>query len=257
MKLYSYSHIGKKDNNEDSLGYSDQVFIVCDGVGGAVRGEMASKNIVDFVTDNYCELSVGEETILQLLDSAQDQLNKLVNAQDSLDGMATTLAAIFKGSNGLFTAHAGDSRVYFVKPDAKVFWHTWDHSLVGSLVKSGEISHEAAAKHPMNNQILKAFKGNLEGKKTTSEIHFLADLDEGDLALICSDGVLEAFSHNALIHLLADTEKNTEEKLNHIKEECIIKSRDNHSAILLELELEDCLNFSGYASEWQSISSLN
>ncbi|MEO0570219.1 MAG: PP2C family serine/threonine-protein phosphatase [Bacteroidota bacterium] len=257
MKSYSYSHIGQKDNNEDSLGYSDQVFMVCDGVGGAVRGEMASKSIVDFVTNGYCELAMGEETILQVLDAAQDHLNELVNEQPVLDGMATTLAAIFKGSNGLFTAHAGDSRIYFVKPDTKMFWHTWDHSLVGSLVKNGEISHEEAARHPMNNQILKAFKGNIEGKKTAPEILFLSDLDAGDLAFICSDGVLEAFSHVELIHLLANTEKTAEEKLNLIKATCIKKSKDNHSAILLELEIEDCLNFSGYVSEWQLISTLN
>jgi len=256
MKVYSYTAIGKKENNEDSIGHNENVFMVCDGVGGAVRGEMASKSIVDFIRDNYSKITLGEEPILTLLGTAQDYLNELVDKEDSLDGMATTIAAIFRGEKGLFTAHAGDSRIYFVKPEAKMFWHTWDHSLVGSLVKNGEITHEEAAKHPMNNQILKAFKGNLEGKTITPEIHFLSDLMEGDVALICSDGVLEAFSHSAIIQLLSDTKKTTEEKLYQIQEECTKKSLDNHSALLLELEIEDCTQFSGYASEWQLLSSL-
>lgn len=256
MKVFHYTHIGKKENNEDSIGHKDNVFMVCDGVGGAVRGEMASKSLVDFITGHYVETALGEDPILALLDTAQDHLNELVNGEDSLDGMATTLAAVFRGKKGLFTAHAGDSRIYFVKPEAKMFWHTWDHSLVGTLVRNGEITHQEAAKHPMNHQILKAFKGNLEGKKTVPEIHFLSDLIEGDIGFICSDGVLETFSHEALLHLLSDTKKTSEEKLVHIQEECTKKSLDNHSALLLELEIEDCTNFSRYANEWQLLSSL-
>jgi protein phosphatase len=256
MKIYSYTQIGKKENNEDSIAHNYNVFLVCDGVGGAVKGEMASKSIAEFICSNYSKKTIGEEPILSVLDNAQDHLNLMVAKEDTLDGMATTIAAVFRGSKGLFTAHAGDSRIYFVRPKAKLFWHTWDHSLVGSLVKNGEITHEEAARHPMKHQILKAFKGNLEGKKTTPEIHFLSDLMEGDIAFICSDGVLETFAHEALLYLLSDNGSTTEEKLDTIQEECEKKSTDNHSAVLLELEKEDCLDFSGYSSEWHSLSSL-
>ena len=159
MKVLSYTHIGKKEKNQDFLKHNKNCLLVCDGVGGAAKGEKASKEIANHIVNNYTKPDSNELKIEQIINNAQVHLNSLVQEEPLLEGMATTLAAVFFGKKGIFTAHAGDSRIYLVKPRLQCFWQTWDHSLVGNLIKKNEITREEGRKHPLNHQIFKAFKG--------------------------------------------------------------------------------------------------
>lgn len=251
--VYSYSHIGKKKNNEDALQFNERCLLICDGVGGGVKGELASKEVSNYILQNFDNEPLNEPSLIELARKAQNQLNNLACNEAGLDGMATTIAAIFLTKTGLFTMHAGDSRVFFVKPRKKKFWQTWDHSLVSSLVRSGEITREQARKHPLNNQINKAFIANLKNSTIEPEIHLLSDLEEGDICFICSDGVLEAFSDYELLSLLSEDNLDLKEKLEHIKERCKKESRDNHSAIIAVFEQKDIIFFSHYPTNWSLI----
>jgi protein phosphatase len=152
--------------------------------------------------------------------------------------------------------HAGDSRVFFVKSKKKKFWQTWDHSIVSSLVKNGEITREQARKHPLNNQINRAFIGNSENSTIEPEIHLISDIEEGDICFICSDGVLEAFSDYELLSLLSEEKLNLNQKLVHIQQRCKKESRDNHSAIIALFEKKDINFFSHYPTNWSLIDYL-
>ena len=240
MKAYDYSHIGKKDRNEDFVGFSDGCYIVCDGVGGSTKGELASKEVVRTVLDSFPNYRSGKICIQQMVEGANKKLNELVQEDPSLEGMATTLASVFfDQQEGVYVAHIGDSRVYIIRPSRSEFWHTWDHSLVGNLVKNKEISREAGRKHPLNHQIFKALKGNLQGETTSAEINNITDLREGDLIFVCSDGVMETYSDLELIEFLMREDMAPEVKLDQIKDNCIAHSNDNHSAILMQLEKGD------------------
>ena len=251
--VYSYSHIGKKKNNEDALQFNERCILVCDGVGGAVKGEMASKVIANYLLDNFNHKLLNEPQLKELAHNAQIQLNTLTSNEPNLDGMATTIAAVFLTTTVLFTMHAGDSRIFIIRPKKKVFWQTWDHSLVSSLVRTGEITREQGRKHPLSNQINKAFIGNLENTTIEPEIHLLSDLEEGDICFICSDGVLEAFSDYELLSLLSEEKMDLKQKLAHIQERCKKESRDNHSAIIALFEQKDILFFSHYPTNWSLI----
>jgi protein phosphatase len=174
------------------------------------------------------------------------------------EGMGTTLAGIFKIEDQWFSAHIGDSRVYIIRPQEKIFWHTWDHSFVANLVKMGEISRETARKHPRSNEIQKAILANAAGNATKPEIQPLGDLRTGDLILICSDGVTEAWSDEALIELLCDTSVSTQEKANTVFDQSIAQASDNNTAFLLEVEHDDVARGENKQSvmSWQHLDSL-
>ncbi|GGG44958.1 PP2C family protein-serine/threonine phosphatase [Bizionia arctica] len=258
MKSESYSHIGKKKVNEDYVQSSDNIFIVCDGVGGEVSGDVASREVANSIfkqTQNN-ELKLTKDEIEAIVSNSQKHLNILIQENEELEGMSTTLAAVFISEKGFFITHIGDSRVYLIRPSDNVFWQTWDHSLVGNLVKNGEISREAGRNHPMNNQIFKAIKANFKNKISNPEIHFVTDIRKDDILFICSDGVSEAFSDLDLLELLANKDRNLKEKLEIIKKGCIEKSFDNNTAIVCSVENKDLPNSTIIPLEWISIDSL-
>jgi serine/threonine protein phosphatase PrpC len=259
MNFKSYSHIGKKKVNEDYLACSKNSFIVCDGVGGEVRGEIASKEIATLILKRLenTQENLSKENIYEAIINSQEKLNNYIKEKEDLVGMATTLAAVFISDKGFYTTHIGDSRVYIVRPSNNTFWHTWDHSLVGNLVKNGEISREAGRKHPMNNQIFKAIKANFKDKVTEPEIHFITDIRKGDLIFICSDGVSEGFSDVDLLELLADENKDLADKIAIIEKKCSEDSIDNNTAFLCEVEKSDVPNTTIIPLEWSSINSLH
>ena len=95
MKVNCYSHIGKKKANEDSILCAENCLIVCDGVGGAVKGELASKQTIGFISSYLENEEINEERVYTAIMTSQHNLNDLVEKENDLDGMATTIAACF------------------------------------------------------------------------------------------------------------------------------------------------------------------
>jgi serine/threonine protein phosphatase PrpC len=258
MKTISYSHIGTRNNNEDSLGASTNTFIVCDGMGGHTSGEVASKFVVDEVLQLVSELQteITVDAIDTILETVQVNLNKKLETQPELLKMGTTFTGVFFAKEAVYVAHIGDSRVYLVRPPEKKIWHTWDHSLVGGLMKSGEITREKGRLHPMSNRISKAITANDKGKTVRADIVKLDAIKKGDLFFLCSDGVNEAWKEHELMALLCNTDLISEEKLKKIETQCAQDSRDNNTAILLEIEKKDVLlNDTNKEIEWLPLAS--
>jgi serine/threonine protein phosphatase PrpC len=247
MKTISYSHIGTRKNNEDSLAANTNAFIVCDGMGGHANGEIASKFVVDEVLQSIekKQLKITKETIEEILETVQGNLNKKLETQPELLKMGTTFAGVFFAKESVFVAHIGDSRVYVVRPSEEKIWHTWDHSLVGGLMKSGEITREKGRLHPMSHRISKAITANDKSRTVTSDIVQFNSIKKGDLFFLCSDGVNEAWKEHELMALLCNTDLISEEKLKQIEDQCEKESRDNNTVILLEIETADVLDDGG------------
>lgn len=242
MKVVHYSHQGKRDNQEDAMGFDDQLYyLVCDGVGGHEKGEVASNFVVDYVKQNFPKLDVVNKSSLQeLIVNAQKAMNaQLVTQPESL-GMGTTFAGVFQTNAAVFVTHLGDSRVYWVRPKSQQIWHTWDHSMVGNLMQMGEISREEGRFHPQGNRISKAIIANQEDKTVKPDIAKITQLEEGDLFLICSDGVTEAWSEYELMEVLCGS-SSIQDKLKAIQSRCENDSKDNNTAILLEVDQDSVL----------------
>lgn len=254
MSIYKYNHQGQRLNQEDSIGNADKVFIVCDGIGGHEKGEVASTFVVNKILEKANVSGfTDEEDIRTTLSIIQTELNEKLKEMPEAKGMGTTFCGLFITKDAYYVAHVGDSRLYWVRPQEQKICHTWDHSIVAELVKRKEITREEARLHPMGNRISQAIIANVEGKIATPEITMLKNVKAEDLFLICTDGVTESWNEYELIKVLCDTKISSSDKFNTIKEKCIAESRDNNSAYLLEIDELDEVNSGADKIEWLNV----
>ena len=169
----------------------DSVFaVVCDGMGGAnagnVASELAVRHISEYVIRSYrdgMDMTDTEKTLKNAIVSANISLyDKAVNNAE-LTGMGTTAVAAFVKNGAAVIAQVGDSRIYLVNGEIKQL--TRDHSVVQSLIESGKITPEDAKVHPRKNVITRAL-GAEEDVAVDSDC---LNLSDGDTLLLCSDGL--------------------------------------------------------------------
>lgn len=242
MKLASYSNIGKRANNEDSIAIGKSVVVLCDGVGGINKGEVASSFVASKIVEKTLGLEknfISAELVQVIVRDTQLEIIKTIENHPENFGMGTTLCAVFFAENEVLLTHIGDSRIYYVKPDEKKYWRTTDHSTVAELVQTGFIKEEEARTHFLSNQITRAIQANPEIKPALADITSVKKTEPGDLIFICSDGVMESFTDIDILELLTDKSLTIKTKINLIESKCLFSSSDNNSAVLLEFEKDD------------------
>lgn len=197
MQIYSKMDIGRmRRSNQDAyhaeiLPDGTALAIVCDGMGGANAGNVASENaaneISDFIRRSWRK-DLKSDAMLTLLQSAIRSANIIVydmaKSDKSLEGMGTTVVAALIRDNIAVIAHVGDSRAY-LKSGEEMQQLTRDHSVVQTLIESGKLTPEEARVHPRKNVITRALG---------TEENILADgcevkLQSGDTLLLCTDGL--------------------------------------------------------------------
>lgn len=188
--------------NEDSHGLCAEAgfFVVCDGMGGAAAGEIASQTAVATMLERMCAVE-GLDDPRQVLESAINEANRRVFSraeQDpSLHGMGTTLVSLLVREDRVWIAHVGDSRCYRVREGA-LERMTQDHSLVDEQVRMGQMTPYEAELSPLRNVITRAI-----GTRAT----VMPDIEEaatmrGDLFLLCSDGLSKEVSDENIANIL-------------------------------------------------------
>ena len=196
MQIFSKTDRGRvRTDNQDAYFAGkitdDSVFaVVCDGMGGAnagnVASELAVRHISEYVIRSYrdgMDMTDTEKTLKNAIVSANISLyDKAVNNAE-LTGMGTTAVAAFVKDGTAVIAHVGDSRIYLVNGEIKQL--TRDHSVVQSLIESGKITPEDAKVHPRKNVITRAL-GAEEDVAVDSDC---LNLSDGDTLLLCSDGL--------------------------------------------------------------------
>lgn len=244
MKTYPFSQQGKRSNNEDSLGTSAALLTVCDGMGGHSFGERASAFMVEAMLKAFAEpQAIGKMEIQQALNKVQQDLNQLLETEPELEKMGTTFTGVFRTPDVWYAAHIGDSRIYLFRPKEQKLWHTWDHSLVGELMRTKEITVEAGRFHPMSNRISKAIIAQKDGKTANASIVKIDELKAGDIFMLCSDGVVEGWGDWELVQLFSDETLSFEQKCKKLAGQCAAKSKDNNTAIIAEVEEGDAFNY--------------
>lgn len=207
-KPCAISEKGGRLNNEDSIypqpetvAANQRLFIVCDGVGGADKGEVASTMACESIQSYFSTFLEGEPTkefIHKAVQYAEARFDDYVERNADARGMATTLTLAYIGQSGITLAHIGDSRIYHMR-DGKILHQTEDHSYVNSLIKLGKITPAEAATHPQKNIILKAILG--KERPAEAEVTLLRDVQAGDALFMCTDGVLETLTNEMLASL--------------------------------------------------------
>ena len=197
-KIFAKGVIGNvRKAQEDSHGWklgtpNGDLFVVCDGMGGHVGGATASRIAVDSIIEHIGKerYSTPIEALNGALQFANMQILGHAYAHPELKGMGTTACIVLVQDDGLWIAHVGDSRIYlYLGKEKQLHRITKDHSYVQTLVDAGEITDEEAEHHPNKNRIMKALgiKPELQPTFNFNELPILPK--NGDIFLICSDGL--------------------------------------------------------------------
>ncbi len=199
IKSATLSHRGRKrSNNEDfvaSFEPTDPVerarngnlYIIADGVGGEAQGERASqyaaeKLLYEFYNRN--DLEPGER-LRQVITQINEEIYNFAEQSANISRMATTLVAVLVQGNVLTVANVGDSRAYLIR-GGNAQQITRDHSLVGELVRNGEMTEAQAQASRMKNNLTRSLGGEAE---VHADIFPTIPLQTGDKILLCTDGL--------------------------------------------------------------------
>ena len=199
----------KRPSNEDAFGFSVEhgVFLVCDGMGGAAAGEVASSLAVDEML-RLLSASAGVENqpapMPLLAEEAIAATNEAIFSRSQrnykLSGMGTTLVGLIVEERRVWVLNVGDSRCY--RQRARTLEQiTHDHSLVEEQVRLGRMTRLDALRSPLRNVITRA----LGTQSRVSPDIFELDAEPGDLFLLCSDGLTRELT-DPLIESLISTD---------------------------------------------------
>ena len=242
FKPLSIHEVGQRPNQEDSLWpregekINGQLFIVCDGMGGHEKGEVASqtfsKGLGDWIEHNATS-PFSDDQLLQAIEYAYERLDEEDGGE--FKKMGTTLTFLYIDTNGITVAYIGDSRIYHIRPNDRIMYQSRDNSLVYDKYWAGEIAYEEMATHPQKNVITKAVTTGKDNRvDIRPNICHITDIKPNDWFYLCSDGMLEQMSNDELLALFS--EDSTDEE----KRDYLIKAtennHDNHTAWILHVK---------------------
>jgi len=206
LDFSAISDVGRvRKDNQDSGYVGPHLIAVCDGVGGAARGDIASSTAIAQLR-KLEEHPPGPDAtdtdllglVSNALHRAHDRIAELVDDNPALDGTSTTATiALFEGHR-IAMGHVGDSRAYLFR-DGEIRQITTDHTFVQTLIDEGRITEEEARVHPHRNLILRAIDGNHDLDPDL----FVLPVQLGDRLLLCSDGASGVLDAGRLADILS------------------------------------------------------
>jgi protein phosphatase len=242
-QAYSFHQLGQREYQEDAR-YPDldvpdinqRFFVVCDGVGGCDKGEVASQTVCESFKESMSDIDFSEDfantSFNQVLDAAYNALDGKVNKSNR--EMATTLTFVCFHGGGCTMAHIGDSRIYQIRPSEGIIYRSNDHSMVNTMVHNGVLTPEQGLNHPQNNVITR-YMGPVESDeyRCMATVMRTIDVAAGDYFFMCSDGVLHKVSDDELVEILT-SKASDEDKMRLIAQKSE-NSEDNNTAYLISV----------------------
>jgi protein phosphatase len=238
---HDVKYLGK--TGEASLGGTDFVFAVSDGMGGAKSGEFASRIAVERITRllprafrmSAAGLASGFSDVLaELFSSIHADLLKLGSSYEECAGMGATLSLGWFTPEWTYFSHVGDSRIYYLPFNGGLNQLTHDHSYVGTLRRSGQINEREARTHPRRNALQQALGA---GHQFMEPQLGAVGHQPGDRFLICSDGLTDGLWDYQLDDMIRAglrlNEETTAQLL--VREAVHASGRDNTTAVVVEL----------------------
>lgn len=256
IKSFANTNVGMvRTENQDAFGYSPEnnLFFVCDGMGGGVAGDFASKYAVDMILKSYnlikkediysiCgkNFSGFNEKIVKpiaCIKLANRALHNLTLKYPKLSGMGTTCTAVWfeKQTNLLHIYNVGDSRVYRIR-NGVIKLLTEDHSKIQELLNSGKMTQADVKMAEIQSMITRAL-----GTAPTLRVDYKAEIvRQGDIYVLCSDGLngeLSDFTISDIVNL-------NKPNVNSIAKELIMAAnnaggKDNTTVIALYAQEEE------------------
>ncbi len=220
MRLFGATDVGRvRRDNQDNYAFrtlkeNGALLAVCDGMGGARAGQVASTAAVETFFSTVEEACVDgapddpaqrTELLLQACYEANHHVYSLAESREDYEGMGTTLVAALVFPGEAYVLNVGDSRCYLIE-DHLIRQVTVDHSLVQMMVDRGEITKEEARNHPKKNLITRAVGVDRE---VNCDVHKV-QLGQSSRLLLCSDGLTNVLTDSVLLQE-SDRQKNPEQ----------------------------------------------
>ncbi len=208
-KVLEYEAAGASDqgrtrkSNEDAYGLNlnhpegANDFVVCDGMGGAAAGEIASRMAVDAMLSAMTQGVLTLDSFQEAVGAANHSVHRSATQDPTRAGMGTTLVAMATRGNHAWVAHVGDSRCYRLR-DGQLERLTLDHSLVDEQVRLGQLTPAQAETSPMRNVITRAV--GTQDQVDADLIEF--EVECGDLYLLASDGLMREVNDDRIAGIL-------------------------------------------------------
>jgi protein phosphatase len=189
-----------REGNEDSAYAGPRLLAVADGMGGHAAGEVASSVTIASMAELDSEPPGGDmlAELSSAVAAANTRLQEMIIANPAVEGMGTTLTALFWSDGHAAVCHIGDSRGYLLREN-ELYQITHDHTLVQSLVDEGRISVDDVSTHPQRSLLLRA----LDGRSIAEPDLSVHEGQPGDRYLLCSDGLSGVVSDETLRETLA------------------------------------------------------
>lgn len=206
MELWGTTNRGVvREENQDAFQIeafdAQQMFaVVCDGMGGARAGKVASSLAVETFVEQMRNLwqqgrSKPQDMLVEAATQANAQVHHKSNTDTSCYGMGTTMVSLFLDQGHAIILNEGDSRAYHIKPDG-ISQITRDHSLVEDLVQRGELTADQARVHPHKNLITRA----LGAEPGLHADLFELDVKPGEYIVLCTDGLSNVVSDQEILY---------------------------------------------------------
>lgn len=188
------SDVGRtRQANEDAYLVRDPLFVVADGMGGHVAGDVASRTAVDRLTEETGDGAPTADSLASLVRGANAAVFNKARNEPELSGMGTTCTVLLLEGADAHLAHVGDSRAYLFRDDT-LQQITEDHTLVQRMVKEGRLNKEEAQRHPQRNIITRVLGVDPDVSVDT----FSVEAKPGDRFLLCSDGLSSMIDDSAI-----------------------------------------------------------
>ena len=193
----------KRMRNEDAYVSRPPLFAVADGMGGARAGEVAAR-LAAAALEEAGTGTRGEDGVTSLIEEANRRIWERAITDPATSGMGTTVTAalVDEAAGQVAIGHVGDSRAYLFR-GGELEQLTTDHSLVAELVQSGVLTPEEAERHPQRSAITRALGTEPSVRVET----FTVDAEDGDLFLLCSDGLSVMLDDEAVAAAVRDADR--------------------------------------------------
>ncbi len=244
MKYYGMTDKGKiRKTNQDSYVIAnneagDIFALVCDGIGGNLGGDVASRMAVNYFSVAFSEtngFSSAEEVKTFLRNGVKEvneQIYSLGQKRLDLRGMGTTLCGVMLTNIGRFVVNVGDSRTYSFKKNGEFKQLTMDHTLVNDMIMHGQLTREEAKTYPKKNVLTNAV-GVWETVRCDIDTH----LEDMDGLLLCSDGLTSYVPETLIRNIVLNQESDPALRARKlVKASLDAGGFDNVTVILIDLE---------------------
>lgn len=235
-----FTNPGGRDNNEDFVGVTkygkDYCFVLCDGLGGHDRGEVASKMVAENILGMFEAEGDSEGFLDRAMTKSQNDLLELQRREHLEDAMKTTAVVLVVATEYIKWAHIGDSRLYHFFDNGTRYERTRDHSLVQMLVDTGEIKDEEIRVHPDRNKVFRVM-GAEWGVKSYDKSAIL-ERENGHSFLLMTDGFWEYVQEAEMMQYLASSSTSEEWLANMeilVRQRADMSKTDNYSAIAVRI----------------------